>query len=85
MSAFFGMKRIGILAAGFVLGGAAYAALSSETGRRVCISLVNKGIKLKETVAYSLESMRENVDDIIAEAKEMDSCCCGCDGEEDFS
>ena len=46
---------------------------------------MNKGIKLKETVAYSLESMKENVDDIIAEAKEMDSCCCGCDGEEDFS
>lgn len=78
-----GKQRALFLAAGFVLGGAACALATSGTGRKICVSLVNKGIKLKETVAYSLESMKENLDDIIAEAKEMDSCCCGCEEEKE--
>ena len=78
-----GMKRVALIAAGFVLGGATYAAVSSGAGRRACVSLVNKAIKLKETVAYSLESMKEGMDDIVAEAKALDDdeagCSCGCD------
>ena len=81
-----GMKRAALIAAGFVLGGATYVAVSSGAGRRACVSLVNKAIKLKETVAYSLESMKEGVDDIVAEAKAMDDvdegCSCGCDAGE---
>ena len=81
-----GMKRAALIAAGFVLGGATYAAVSSGAGRRACVSLVNKAIKLKETVAYSLESMKEGMDDIVAEAKAMDEgdegCSCGCSAED---
>ncbi|MDL2264249.1 DUF6110 family protein [Synergistaceae bacterium OttesenSCG-928-I11] len=81
-----GMKRAALIAAGFVLGGAAFAAINSGKARKGCVSLVNKAIKLKESVAYSLESMKENVDDIVAEAKAMDDedapACCSCGAEE---
>ena len=81
-----GMKRAAIFAAGIVVGGAACAAVRSGAARKACISLVNKAIKLKEIVAYSLESAKENMDDIVAEAKAMDTedeaCGCGCDKEE---
>jgi predicted Fe-Mo cluster-binding NifX family protein len=76
-------KKAAILAASFFLGGAAYAAITSGVGRRACVSLVSKGIKLKNGVACSLAVAKENVDDIIAEAKELSSegCCCGCEEE----
>ncbi|MDR3355511.1 MAG: hypothetical protein LBO21_10760 [Synergistaceae bacterium] len=79
----FDTKKAAILAAGFFLGGAAYAALTSGCGRRACVSLVSKGIKLKNSVAYSLSLAKEGVDDIIAEAKDLSSegCSCGCEEE----
>lgn len=82
-----GMKRAALIAAGFVLGGATVAAVHSGCGRKACVSLVNKALKLKGTVAYSLESMKENFDDIVAEAKTMDDeesapCTCGTKSEE---
>lgn len=81
-----GMKKAALIAAGFALGGAVCAAASGGRGRRACVSLVNKAIKLKETVGYSLESMKESVDDIVAEAKAMDEgdecCSCGCGADD---
>ena len=81
----FDAKKAAILAGSFFLGGAAYAALTSGCGRRACVSLVSKGIKLKNSVAYSLAVAKEGVDDIIAEAKDLSSgdcvCDCGCEDE----
>lgn len=81
-----GMKKAALIAAGFVLGGATFAAIGSGKARKACVSLTNKAIKLKESVAYSLESMKEGVDDIVAEAKAMDdgdeSAVCTCASEE---
>jgi hypothetical protein len=70
-------KKAAILAASFFLGGAEYAAVTSGAGRRSCVSLVGKGIKLKNRVAYSLATAKEGIDDIIAEAKENngEKCC----------
>jgi hypothetical protein len=79
-----GIKNAALVAAGFVLGGVAFAAVNSGSARKGCVSLVNKAIKLKEGVAYSLESMKEGVDDIVADAKAMDdeSTACTCAAEE---
>ncbi|MDR1481274.1 MAG: hypothetical protein LBI74_01465 [Synergistaceae bacterium] len=81
----FDAKKAAILAAGFFLGGTAYAAITSGTGRRACVSLVSKGLKLKNSVACSLALAKEGVDDIIAEAKDMSSNSCKCGCEEDSS
>lgn len=71
-------KRAGLYAGIFALGGAAYAAASSGLGRRAAVSVVRKGIKLKECVAYSVGSAKEGFEDIVAEAKagEGAACCC---------
>lgn len=69
----FGFKRMGFFAAGFVLGGmVAASAAEGGAGRKTAVSLVNKGLKLKDSVTYSLSAMKENVVDIVAEAKAMD-------------
>jgi hypothetical protein len=82
-------KKAGVFAATFALGGAAYAIATSGLGRRACVNLVGKGIKLKECVAYSIESIKEGVEDIVAEAKELDGpsvCTCAInEGEESDS
>ena len=73
---FFGLRRLGFFAAGFVLGGiVASAASDNASGRKVAVGLVNKGLKLKDSVTYSLSSMKDNVIDIVAEAKAMDEVC----------
>ncbi|MDR3331707.1 MAG: hypothetical protein LBT08_03680 [Synergistaceae bacterium] len=73
-------KKAAILAATFFLGGAAYAAVTSSVGRRVCVSLVGKGLKLKDGVACSLVTAKENIDDIVAEARQQnDGSCCDCE------
>ena len=72
-------KKAGLYAGIFALGGAAFAAASSGLGRRAGVSAVRKGIKLKNCVAYSVGSVRENFEDIVAEAKSEDEagiCCC---------
>ena len=78
---FIGKERAFLIAAGFFLGGATYAALRSGAARKTAVGLVNKGIKLKEGVACSVEAMKENFSDIVAEAKEMEGCCC-CESKE---
>lgn len=80
---YIGKERAALLAIGFFLGGATYAALRSNTAHKVAVGLVNKGIKLKEGVACSVETMKENFSDIVAEAKEMEGCHCGCGSDED--
>jgi hypothetical protein len=72
-------KKAGLYAGIFALGGAAFAAASSGLGRRACVSVVRKGIKLKDCVAYSIDSAKEGFEDIVAEAKaegEAGTCCC---------
>jgi hypothetical protein len=73
-------RNIGLFAVTFALGGAAYAAVTSGSGRRSAVALVSKGIKLKDCVASSLESAKESLEDIVAEAREQNgaavcSCC----------
>jgi hypothetical protein len=71
-------KKIGLYAAAFALGGATYAVTTSGLGRKACVGLARKGIKLRECVAYSLESAKEGLEDIVAEAKaeeERGTCC----------
>ncbi|MDR3255977.1 MAG: DUF6110 family protein [Synergistaceae bacterium] len=77
-------KKVGILAGTFVLGGAAYAFASSRCGRRSFVRLVNKGIRLKDGVACAAESLKEGLDDIVAEAREIDGpAVCSCEIEEE--
>jgi hypothetical protein len=74
-------KKIGLYAAAFALGGATYAVTTSGLGRKTCVGLVRKGLKLKGCVAYSLGSAKEGLEDIVAEAKAGEECGC-CDTAE---
>lgn len=71
-------KRVGLYAGIFALGGATFAAASSGLGRRAAVSVVRKGLKLKECVAYTVGTAKEGIEDIVAEAKAGDEavCCC---------
>ena len=74
----FGFKRLGFFAAGFLLSKALSA--SSEQGspeRRTAINLVSKGLKLKDSMVYSLSAVRENVEDIVAEARALEETSAG--------
>jgi hypothetical protein len=70
-------KKAGLYAGIFALGGAAFAVASSGLGRKASVSIVRKGLKLKECVAYAVGSAKEGFEDIVAEAKaDGESCCC---------
>ncbi|MDR1021609.1 MAG: hypothetical protein LBL73_12675 [Synergistaceae bacterium] len=75
-------KKAGLYAGIFALGGAAFAAASSGLGRRAAVSVVRKGLKLKESVAYTVGSAKEGFEDIVAEAKAGDEAACCCIPEE---
>ncbi|MDR1515455.1 MAG: hypothetical protein LBS45_07165 [Synergistaceae bacterium] len=75
-------KKAGLYAGIFALGGAAFAVASSGLGRRACVSLVRKGIKLKECAAYTVGAAKEGIEDIVAEAHAEDEGCCCCVPEE---
>lgn len=58
--------QIGLGVVGGIVGG---KILSSQKAKDLAVSTVTEGLKLKESVDKTIEKVRENTNDIVAEAK----------------
>lgn len=64
------MKRKLInLGLGFVAGAIGGKILSSQTAKKVAVSTVAEGLKIKEGLDKSMENLKVSTEDIVAEAK----------------
>ena len=62
-------KKLINLAVGVALGLVGDKFLSSKSAKNLAVSAVAGGLKVKENLDKSLENIRENANDILAEAK----------------
>jgi hypothetical protein len=65
----FWSKRIVVFTVGLAAGIGVSALVRSGTGRKACVAVVSQGLKLQKCAATALECAKENVEDIVAEAK----------------
>jgi len=59
----------GCFAVGAVAGVAAYTLIKTPAFKKACASLIGKGLQLKDEAAAFAESVKEDAEDIVAEAK----------------
>lgn len=62
-------KKLINLGLGFVAGAIGGKILSSQTVKRIAVSTVAEGLKIKEGIDKSVESVKVSTEDIVAEAK----------------
>jgi hypothetical protein len=60
-----------LFGAGILAGRGAVCFAKSKLGRKAAVAVVSKGLQLKECVAGVAERTKETVDDVIAEAKNV--------------
>lgn len=65
------LKKIGIFAGGVLFGTAGVKVLASKDAKRFYINCLAAGLRAKDCVMTTATSVQENVDDIVAEAKEI--------------
>lgn len=63
------MNKWGAFALGAVAGIAAVSLVKTPAFKKVCASVVGKGMQLKEDAAAFAESVKEDAQDVAAEAK----------------
>lgn len=56
--------------AGAVIGGAVVVASRNEKARKIALKAVGKGLQLKDEAAVIVESLKEGIEDFLAEATE---------------
>lgn len=56
--------------AGAVIGGAVVVAARNEKARKIALKAVGKGLQLKDEAAVIVESLKEGIEDFLAEATE---------------
>ena len=90
--------KIAIFAGGVLLGTAGVKVLGSKDAKKVYAHTTAAALRVKDTVMQTVTNIRENADDVLADAKAIneartaaseeiveDACCCGescCCGEE---
>ncbi len=63
------MTKLGAFALGAVAGIAAYNLVKTPAFKKACAAVVGKGMQLKEDAAAFAESVKEDAQDVVAEAK----------------
>ncbi len=63
------MNRLGIFLLGVVVGGVTVSVVRSAAFKRACSKVVGAGMQLKEEAAAFMETVKEDAQDIIAEAR----------------
>lgn len=74
--------KLGLFAGGVLFGTAGLKVLASKDAKKVYAQTTAAALRAKETVMTTVTNIKENADDILAEAKdinekraEADSCC----------
>ncbi|NMW84948.1 DUF1490 domain-containing protein [Peptoniphilus sp. AGMB00490] len=62
-------KKLINLGLGFVAGAIGGKILSSKTAKRIAVTTVAEGLKIKEGIDKGVESVKVSTEDIVAEAK----------------
>ena len=62
-------KKLINLGLGFVAGAIGGKIISSQTVKRIAVNTVAEGLKIKEGIDKSVESVKVSTEDIVAEAK----------------
>ena len=68
-------KKAGIFAGGVLFGTAGIKLLSSRDAKKVYTHTTAAVLRAKECVMTTVDKVRENADDILADAKEMNEKC----------
>ena len=66
-----GWKRIGAFACGVLFGTAGVSVLASKDAKKCYTHVVAAGLRAKESVMTTVTKIRENADDILADAEEI--------------
>lgn len=67
----FKAERIGIFVGGILFGTAGVKLLSSKDAKKVYTSCTAAALRVKDCVMKTVETVQENVGDVVAEAKEL--------------
>ncbi|MDR1875138.1 MAG: YtxH domain-containing protein [Synergistaceae bacterium] len=62
-------EKVLLFAAGLAVGAGIACFTKSQAGKKLAVSVVGKGMELKDCVASMAERVKETVDDVVAEAK----------------
>lgn len=65
------LKKLGIFAGGVLFGTAGIKILSSKDAKKVYTHTAAAALRAKESVMATVTTIRENTDDILADAKEI--------------
>lgn len=63
------MTKWGAFAIGVAVGGVTLAVVRTAGFKKICSKVVGAGIQLKDEAAAFIETVKEDADDIVAEAK----------------
>lgn len=63
--------KLGLFAAGFLFGTAGVKILSSRDAKKAYVHVTAAALRAKESVMNTVTVIRENADDILAEAKDL--------------
>lgn len=55
--------------------------LKSEKTRKACVTVMAKGMKIKDDATVHFEKMREDAEDLCSEFADDSSCKCSCSNE----
>lgn len=66
--------KLGLFAAGFLFGTVGIKVLASREAKKVYTHATALALRAKENVMTTVTTMRENADDILADAKEINHC-----------
>lgn len=62
-------KNIAYFVGGLIAGSLGLKALSSKSSKKACVEVAALGLRVKDCVLDTVDSLQANVDDVIAEAK----------------
>lgn len=69
----FDAKLLSVFAGGILFGTAGLKALASRDAKKLYTNSVAAGLRVKDTVMDTITKVQENVEDIVAEAKEINN------------
>lgn len=69
----FKWKRLGIFAGGVLFGTAGVKILASQDAKKFYVNCLAAGLRAKDCVMTTATTIQENAEDILAEAKEINS------------
>ncbi|MDO4278009.1 MAG: DUF6110 family protein [Lachnoclostridium edouardi] len=72
----FKLKRLGIFAGGVLFGTAGIKVLASKDAKKFYINCLAAGLRAKDCVMTTATNIQENAEDILAEAKGINSQRC---------